>query len=175
MPNQKKEDTIQSIREKLSSAEAVVFSDYRGLSATNIEKLRNLLQEKGGSLHIYKNTLVKIALEREEYEESLDDTLTGPTAVLFAHENLVDVLGALTSFAKENELPTIKSGYYGKSAISGGKVTAIAKLPPLPVLHAQLLGQLNAPISGFVYQLNGMLSKLVWTLNAVKDAKEKVN
>jgi len=172
MPNQKKEDTIQSIREKLSTAEAVVFSDYRGLSATNMEKLRNLLEEKGGSLHIFKNTLVKLALEREEYEQPVEDTLGGPTAVLFAHENLVDVFGALTEFAKENELPTIKSGYYGKSAISSEKVASIAKLPPLPVLQAQFLGQLNAPISGFVYQLNGMLSKLVWTLNAVKAAKE---
>jgi len=172
MPNQKKEDTIQSIREQLSTAEAVIFSDYRGLSATNIEKLRNLLQEKGGSLHIYKNTLMKLALEREEYEQPIEDTLEGPTAVLFAHENLVDVFGALTEFAKENELPTVKSGYYGKSAISPEKVVSIAKLPPLQVLQAQVLGQLNAPITGLVYQLNGMISKLVLTLQAVKAAKE---
>lgn len=172
MPNQKKEDTITSIREKLSTSEAVVFSDYRGLSATKVEKLRNILQEKGGSYHIFKNTLIKLALEREGYPQLNDSTLEGPTAMLFAHTEPAEILKVLHEFSTENELPVIKSGYFGKDIITPDKVKRIANLPPLPILHAQLVGQLNAPISQFVYQLNGMLSKLVWTLQAVKEAKE---
>ena len=171
MTKQKKEDTIHEIQEHLTGASAVVFADYRGLSAAQMETLRHNVYETGANLHVFKNSLTKLALERAGYDTPEEDVLTGPTIALFSDENFVEAFKALAEFAKENELPTIKGGYMATQVLAADKINAIAMLPPLEVLQAKLLGQLNAPITGLVHQLKGQMTKLVYTLEAIKKQK----
>lgn len=175
MSNPKKEATIQSIQEKLQAAAAIVFADYRGLSAGQMEELRHSIAEANSTLQVLKNSLVKIALEREGYELPEESVLEGPTAVLFSSDNLADSFKAIAEFAEKNELPQIKGGYLEQQILPVEKITKIAKLPPINVLQAQVVGQLNAPITGLVYQLQGQLSGLVYTLQALKEKKQTDN
>ena len=172
MPNQRKEDTIQQIQDHLSNASAVVFADYRGLSASQMESLRKSVSETGARLHIYKNSLTKLALERSGYETPDEETLVGPTVALFSDENFVESFKALATFSEENELPTVKGGYMNTAVLPAANVLAIAKLPPIEILQAKLLGQFNAPITGLVHQLKGQINSLVYTLKAIQDSKQ---
>ena len=51
-------------------------------------------------------------------------------------------------------------------------VKMLAKIPPRDVLLAQLMGTIQAPLTGFAGVLTSMIRKLVGTLQAVADSKE---
>ena len=87
------------------------------------------------------------------------------------YNDIVDPLKELTKTIKELKLPQIKFGILEGKAISDKDVVKLASLPPLPVLRAQLLGQMNAPIQGLHRALNWNLQQLVLTLNAIKEKK----
>jgi large subunit ribosomal protein L10 len=80
-PRPEKVAVVDEVREKLSSAEAVVLTEYRGLTVKALAELRTNLREVGGEYRVYKNTLVRRAAA--ELELGLEDQLTGPTALAF--------------------------------------------------------------------------------------------
>ena len=51
-------------------------------------------------------------------------------------------------------------------------VEAYSKLPTKKELIAQVVGGIAAPITGLVYSLNGVITKFLYALNAVKDQKD---
>lgn len=171
MSNPKKEETIQNIQQRLEASEAVLLADYRGLTASQMESLRGNISQSNATFHVLKNSLLKLALERAGYETPNEDLLDGPTAVLFSPNDPANAFKSVHEFSKENELPAIKGGYINKTLLAADKVVKIAKLPPINELHAKLLGQLNAPMSGLVQQLHGQVSQLVYVLNAIKEVK----
>jgi ribosomal protein L10 len=68
-------------------------------------------------------------------------------------------------------MPVIKFGIIEGKVVTDEQVTKIASLPPLPVLQAQLLGQMKAPISGLHRALQWNLKSLVMTLKAIESKK----
>jgi large subunit ribosomal protein L10 len=173
MPNPTKETKISEIQQLVSDAKALVFADYRGLSATKLEELRHSINQAGGKFFVIKNTLLKIALRRSGYNIPDDSVLDGPTAVLFSDPELVDTFKTLHTFSKDNELPTVKGGYLQSNVISPVEFNQIANLPALEVLQAKLVGNLNAPIYNLVYVLKGNINQLVYALKALQDKKSK--
>ena len=95
-----------------------------------------------------------------------------PTATLFIYNDIIEPLKHLTKTIKELKLPEIKFGILEGKVITDKQVVQLASLPPLPVLRAQLLGQMNAPVQGLHRALNWNLQQLVLTLNAIKEKKQ---
>jgi large subunit ribosomal protein L10 len=77
----------------------------------------------------------------------------------------------IATFAKTHDVMTIFGGILEGKYIDAIKVTELSKLPSKEQLYAQLVGTLNAPISGFVNVLAGNLRGLVQVLNAIKEQK----
>ena len=180
MPNLKNQTQIADINEKLAKAKNVVFTSYAGLSVADQVTLRAKIKLAGGELNVVKNTLVRRALaDRLETQEqaTLEKALQGPTAVVYGYEDVVTPTKALVEFAKEHEVMAMKLGVMfnesGKadSVLTADQVVALSKLPGKQELLAQLVGQLNAPITGFVNVLQGNIRKLVYVLKAIEDKK----
>ena len=117
-----------------------------------------------------KNTLIKIA-SKELGIEFPEEALNGPTAALFAYSDEVAPLKELAAFAKTNEKPTVKAGLLGTTILSIERVAQLSKLPTKDVLRANVVGSLASPLYGIVGVLNGNIRNLVYTLNAIKEAK----
>lgn len=83
-PRPEKVAVVEEVRERLSSTDAVVFTEYRGLTVGDLQELRIALRAAGGDYKVYKNTLVRRATA--ELDLDLGDTLTGPTALAFVGE-----------------------------------------------------------------------------------------
>lgn len=130
----------------LQESKAVVLTEYVGLSAQELEQLRLKVRDAGGELHVVKNTLGKIVFEKANLQLP-EDTYNGSTAITYAFENAPDIAKALADFAKSSEFVKIKVGVLGSEILSAEDVKALAELPPLPVLRAQILGTLMAPAS----------------------------
>lgn len=171
MPNLSKEAKIADVQELLQDTKAIVFADYRGLTATQIEKLRQSLDAVGAKFFVFKNTLLKIALRRSGYTLENQDVFDGPTAVLVSKDDMVESFKALHTFSKENELPTVKGGFLDGKAITAVEFGQIAQLPPIEILRAKLLGNLNAPLYNLAYVLKGTINQFVYTLKAVQEKK----
>lgn len=143
---EQKNELVSNYVHWLDRSKALIVTEYTGLNMKGIDALRGKVRESGGEFHIVKNTLGKVAFDQAGLEIP-ENYLTGSTAIAFAFEDSPATAKAITDFAKDSEFIKIKGGYLEKQPISASEIQALADLPPLPVMRAQLLGVLLAPAS----------------------------
>jgi len=162
-----KEKVIAELTDRLKSADALIVADYRGLTNSQLASLRVELLNHGAKLSVVKNTLTRRAAEAAG-ADALLALLEGPTAIAFveADGNPVAVAKALTDAAKETKILTLRGGVLSGNPISGSDIESLAKLPPLDVLKAQLVGVIVAPLSQLAAVLNAPLQNLVGLIDA---------
>ncbi|HZE87701.1 MAG TPA: 50S ribosomal protein L10 [Methylomirabilota bacterium] len=168
---QKKEQIVSELVEKVKKAKGMVFTQYQGLTHLQLEALKKALKKDEAEFVAAKNTLILRALDGTVDVTSEKEQFTKPTATLFIYNDIVAPLKQLTKTIKELTLPVIKFGILEGKIISDKDVVKLSNLAPLPVLRAQLLGQMQAPISGLHRALNWNLQKFVLTLTAIKEKK----
>lgn len=168
---QVKQQIVLELKEKMESSKGIIFYDYRGLSVLEVTELRNRFREAGVEYHVIKNSMLRRAADMLEIA-GLDEYLAGPTAVAFGFSDPVAPAKVLVEFVKKVKKTEIKSGLLGKKVIDVKGIEALAELPSRQQLLAQLAGTLNAPITGLARSLSGIICKLGYALNAVKEQKE---
>ena len=153
MPTPEKIQAVADIRERLEGAEAVFFTEYRGLSVKAVQDLRRSLRESGAEYRVVKMTLAKLAAG-EAGMEGLDEFLSGPTALAFAHGDPVATAKALKDFSKDNAVFVLKAGYLSGDILTPEEVSRLADLEPRDVLLAMIAGAAKAPL----FKAAGMFS-----------------
>ena len=167
---EQKEAAAQVLAENLKSAKAAVFANFQGLTVQETEELRGLCRENNIVLTATKKTLLKRALA--DVGLNVDTkTFEGGVAAAFGTDDEVAPAQVVAKFAKDHDVVTLFGGILEGAFIDAAKVTELSKLPSKEQLYAQLVGSLNAPISGFVNVLAGNLRGLVGVLNAIKEQK----
>jgi len=166
IPTAEKEQAIQDLADLIGRSKGAILTDYRGFTVSEITELRKRLREKGAVYHVVKNTLFKRALQDGS---GLNQYLEGPTAVAFALEDPVGPAKTVLDFMKEKKKGEVKAGYIEGVVYTEPQVGELSKLPSRDILIAQVVGGIQAPISGFVGALNGILSNFVYTLQAIVD------
>lgn len=161
----KKEELVQQYVDQLKSSEAIIVTDYRGLTVPQLQQLRSKIRESEGSFAIIKNTLFKRALEEADLP-TIDDALVGPIGVGFCHQNIPGVAKAVVDFAKEHDHFVVKGGMMNERFIDEAAVKSLASLPSIEVLRAQILGLINAPASQLVGVVAGGVRQMVNVINA---------
>ncbi|MDD3435564.1 MAG: 50S ribosomal protein L10 [Candidatus Gastranaerophilales bacterium] len=165
-----KEDKIKSIKEKISKAQVAIVTEYKGFSVDEITDLRRKLQKEDGDYTVTKNTLAKIAVKGTEYE-ILTDCFKGPIALALGFKDQVSPAKALSDFIKEVKKGEIIAAALDGKLLSADEAKALANLPSREELYAKMLGCINSPASGIANAANGVLTQLVRTMAAVRDAK----
>jgi len=165
-----KTEAIESLKEEFKDVKDFIFTDYRGLTVSQITELRNKLRENNATLKVVKNRFAKIAL-KEMDKESAADYLVGPTAIALARDESGPVAKAILDFGEEAPIE-VKGGIIGDKMFSLDEIKAFSKLPTKIELIAKLMGTMRAPIQNVVYVLNAVPQKLVRTLQAVADKKK---
>ena len=129
-----KEATVAELTENFRSSNAVVLTEYRGLTVAQLKTLRKSISEHA-TYAVVKNTLTKIAAN-EAGITSFDDDLVGPSAIAFVHGDTVAVAKALRDFAKANPLLVVKGGYFDGAPLTAAEVGKLADLESREVLLA---------------------------------------
>ena len=171
MPSTKNQTQLDEIKAKLAESKAVIITNYAGLSVSDQQLLRRSLVDAGGSFMVTKNNLVRLALT-----DTLGDTLPdkgsegfiGQTATLFCLEDPITPTKALYKFIKDHDLPIVKLGVLDGKVLTATEIESLSKLPGKIELLGMLVGQLNAPISGFAQVLRANLQNLVFVVDAIK-------
>lgn len=176
LTRQKKEEIVSGLTEGLKSSSVIVIVNYKGMNVLKISNFRKLIRPMGGTLVVAKNTLVKISLKNSGFEdEELFSLLDSTNALLYVKDDgdAVGVLKALVKFEKDVKLPEIKGGFFEGVYYDADGIRELSKIPSREELLSMLLNRMQAPISKFVYGLNGIILKLAYALNAIKDEKSK--
>ena len=138
-----KETLIDALAQDLSKTQAIILTDYRGLPTAELAGLRNQLRGMKSGLHVTKNTLLALALERAKMPVP-EDLLDGPTAVAFCYGDIAGPAKALNDFLKDKEIK-VKGAIMSGSVLRGAEAAALASLPSREQLFGRLLGTINAP------------------------------
>ncbi len=175
MPSEKileqKKAVVDELASRLEGSVAGVLVNYSGITVADDTKLRKELREAGVQYSVVKNTLLSRAAQKAEID-GLDPVLEYTTALATSTDDYVAAARILSAYADKNKKFKIKSGYVDKNVIDATGVQNLAKLPSKEVLIAQVLGGLNAPITGFVTVLNGNIRGLACVLNAIAEKKQ---
>ena len=171
MPNAQNVEMLSNIQADLDGVTAMWIVDYRGLTVKEVETLRGAVREAGATMKVYKNTLMHLALKQSELP-TLDDMLKGPSAFVFAGNDVAAAAKAVKEFAKANEKLEIKGGLMEGAAVTPAEVEAIASLPSREELMAQIAGAISGVARGLAVALNGVPRGLAQVTKAVADQKE---
>ena len=166
MLREDKELLVAELTERLRTSETLIVADYRGLTVTEIDKLRTDLLAHGARFSVVKNTLTRRAAEAAGTTE-LMALLEGPTAIAFLESegDPVAVAKALNDAAKA-EVLSIKGGVLEGTTMSAEAVKELASLPPVETIRAQLAGAILSPLTTVVMLLSAPLHDLVGLIDA---------
>ncbi len=173
MPKSKqaKHAEVDALEKALTAAKAVVFANFQGLTVAQSEELRKNARAVGVDVFAAKKTLVKRALEGAGITDVATDSFEGGVATFLATQDEVSAAKVVNDFAKSHDIMTIFGGVLERKFITTASVKSLAALPSKQQLLGQLVGTLNAPVSGFVNVLAGNLRGLVGVLSNIQKAK----
>ena len=146
MLREKKVQIVSNLADDLSRSTIIIATNYRGLLAKQMAELRNALAKAGVEYHVVKNTLVYRAADQAG-KPQLRDIITGPVALAFGYEDIVNTAKALNQYIKSAALSLqISGGLLGDRILLPEEVVSLANLPTREVLISKLIGQLQAPV-----------------------------
>lgn len=141
-----KQPVVEEIKELLDGAQAAVIVDYRGLTVEEDTKLRTQLRKEGVTYKVYKNTMIRFAIQGTEFE-ALGKHLEGPTALAVSKSDATAPARILFNFSKEAKALELKAGVIDGTYYDEKGILDIALVPSKEVLLSKLLGSLQSPIA----------------------------
>ena len=154
-----KQVVIDEIKERFEQAQSVVVVDYLGLTVAEADEMRKNLREGGVSFTVYKNTLVKRAIEGTPYE-ALGEALKGSSA--FSNEDATAGARILNKSIKQYKKMAFKGAVVEGQVYDAKQVEELADIPSREELIARFMGSIQSP-----------LSQLVRTFKAIADKDEE--
>ena len=169
MPNATKVERVAELKEQIEGANALLLTEYRGLTVEEITELRRSLREVDASLAVIKNTLMLRAANDAGISD-LDDMFSGPSAVAFVNgDDVVAVAKKLKDAAKKFPALVIKGGYMDGAALDAAGAQALAELESREVMLSKIAGMLKSEMSHAAAVFVGAQSKFLSLLEAYKE------
>ena len=171
MKRPEKEEAVARLTDKFRDADAIILTEYRGLSVPQVADLRNKLG-RDTSYNVAKNTLARIAA-KEAGIEGLDEMLAGPCAITFVKGDYVNAAKALRDFAKDNQALIVKGGFIDGAVADADAMEKIADLESRDVLLSRMAGALKGTMSKAANLFVAVPTKAVRTFDALREKQEK--
>lgn len=153
-----KKPIVDEIIENLKDAKSAVIADYRGLTVEQDTQLRKQMREAGVVYKVYKNTMIKRAIEGTEFE-ALTPDLEGPTAIAISKDDATAPARILFNFAKKAEALELKSGVVEGTFYDNKTISVIATIPSREELLSKLLGSIQSPVTNFARVIKQIAEK----------------
>ncbi|MDD6311659.1 MAG: 50S ribosomal protein L10 [Firmicutes bacterium] len=143
-----KQVIIDEIKDKFERAESAVVIDYMGITVAQADAMRKNLREANVDYTVYKNTLVKRAIEGTEYA-ALAEVLEGPSALAFSYDDATAPARVLNDSIKEYKKMAFKGGVVEGAVYNKDEIEQIAAIPSRDVLISKFMGSIQSPIANF--------------------------
>ncbi len=162
-----KSEEVAALKARLDRSEAVILTDFRGLTVGEITILRSRLRSTGAEYRVVKNRLLRIAADAVGIK-GLEHELEGPTAAAFVRGDPVPAARAIQEFIRQYRKLAIKGGILAGAVIDDARARGLADLPDRAELLARVVGGIAAPLGGLAGVLSGLPRKLVRALDQIQ-------
>ncbi len=149
---QQKQVIIDEIKAKLDGAQSAVLIDYMGTTVDEANALRKSLREEGIEYSVYKNTLMKRAIEGTEFE-ALGEAMKGPSAIAISKTDATAPARVLKKNMDQMKKMSFKAGIVEGTFYDQDGIKQVADIPGREVLIAKFLGSIQSPVGQFVRTL----------------------
>jgi large subunit ribosomal protein L10 len=162
---ERKEELVTEYTDLLQRSQALIVTEFRGLSNTEMSRLRKQVSEANGVYRVTKLTLLRLAMEQVGLSIP-DEILDGPVALGFCLDQVPPVAKALVDCAEESDFLIVKGGVLGGKLLTGKQVSSLAALPSLDEVRAQLLSRLSTQAANLLGTLASGVRQVVDVINA---------
>jgi large subunit ribosomal protein L10 len=159
-----KRELVSTLNDVFANTSVVVVAHYKGLTVADMQKLRTQMKQAVATVKVAKNRHTKIDHEGTD-DASNTDLMKGPTLIAYSGDPVAAPKVAV-AFAKVNDKLVILGGAMGKTALNPDGVRALAQLPSLDELRANLLGLIQAPATKIAQVVNAPAAKLARVFGA---------
>ena len=167
MPKPEKVERVAELKERIDGSAALLLTEYRGLSVSEITELRRSLAEGGASFAVVKNTLMRRAAADAGVAE-LEAMLVGPSAVAFVDGDPVAAAKSVVKAQKLHPALVLKGGYMDGKVLSADEAKGLADLESREVMLSKIAGLLKSDMSKAAALFVGAQSKFLSLLEAYK-------
>ena len=168
---ERKEELVAQYADLIQRSNVMILAEYGGMSVQAMEKLREEVRKANGALYVTKNTLIRYALEQAQ-RPAPEELFMGQVAMGFALEEVPALAKALVDYAKAEERLRLKAAILGDKVLSAEQVEALAKLPSLDELRAQISGLINAPAQNVVSAITNGVRQVINVIDAYARQEE---
>ena len=170
MPTQAKAEKIEELSEKLKRATMTILVQTQGLNVKDMNELRSKMRAAKLELQIAKNTLLRIATERNNMTEVDKGIFNGQTAVAFGYEDEVTAAKTITDYIRTSKVVVIKSGILGGRSLTAEQVESLGKMPGgKNYAKAQVVGVIQGPLATTYSLLTAPLRDFCYVIQARAD------
>jgi large subunit ribosomal protein L10 len=168
MPKQEKVERVAELKDRIEGSDALLLTEYRGLSVSEITELRRSLAEGGTRFQVVKNTLMRRAVTDAGVAE-LEVLLEGPSAVAFVEGDPVAAAKSVVDAAKKYPTLVLKGGFMDGKMLSADDAKALASLESREVMLSKIAGLMKSEMSKAAALFVGAQSKFLSLLEAYKE------
>ncbi len=168
LSREQKEKKIEKLRQAIAKQRAMVFVNFSGLNAQDVENLRNKLKQIGAKFMVVKKTLAMLAFSKEKIDFP-EQELKNELGIVFALEDEMAPSKAAFDFSKEKESLQIIGGYIDSNLVTAQEMIALAQLPSRKELLGQFVGTISAPISNFINIQKANIKGLICVLSKINN------
>jgi large subunit ribosomal protein L10 len=173
MPTAEKQAVLDEIAEKLESSSALYITNYSGMSVPEVNELRGAFRKGDIRFKVYKNKLMKLAMEKVGGYDEIIPSLVEQNAFAFVEEELSAPAKVLKDFIKEHNKPQFKAAIVDGDFYSEDKLDVLAAMKSKNEIIGDILGLLMSPLSNVVGALNSQGSNLVGAINTIAEKGEE--
>ncbi len=166
----KKKQIVEELASEFKESRLNIVSDLRGLTVPEIDELRKKVRQTSGVVKVVKNTMARLALNKNKLEYS-NDMFSGPTALIYTKSEPVNLSKVIIEYSEDHDNFDIKGGILNNEIIDEKIINALAKLPSRDELIAKTVGSIKSPLNNLVYVLGNPIKKLVYVLNSIQQNK----
>lgn len=162
MDRTEKREFVASLATVFADTSFVLVAQNKGLTVADVSELRRRMRAAGATYKVAKNRLATLALEGTRFD-GVKPLLKGPTALAWSTDP-VAVAKTAVEFAKTNDKFVVLGGALGTQTLNAEGVKALAELPSLETLRAQLVGLIQTPatrIAGILQAPGGQVARVL--------------
>ncbi|MCB8944268.1 MAG: 50S ribosomal protein L10 [Ardenticatenaceae bacterium] len=169
---ERKDELVAQYADLIDRSSALFMAEYSGMDVKAMNDLRTKVYDANGALYVTKNTLLQLALQKAD-RPAPPDFLNGQLATGFALDEVPAMAKVLVDYAKTQEKFTLKGGMLGAEFLTAAQVEALAELPSLPEVRAQLLGLISAPARNVASVIASGMRQVVNVIDAYSKKEDE--
>jgi large subunit ribosomal protein L10 len=171
MDKNQKVESVAQIKSLIENSTAIYLVDYSGVNVEDINQLRRGFLKEDVTYKVFKNTLLKRALNEIGGFENFEPLLVGMVGVAFSGENFVAPAKIIKNYSKDKKKFLFKGSYIESQFYGEEQLDVLASMPTKEEIMASIVGSIAAPASGIVGSISAVLRDLVSLVDEISKTK----